>query len=997
MARYEATLAAPLPTGAGSGPTLRTLITRLVDLRQHRWGTDLPPEDRRLLPEPGAWWAARPAVGRVAAALASAGVPPVLARSPLAHLADEVLAAPRADAEVAVRAAPVLAAVRRVQAALERADGLAAADAPAADAGLTLTAAAELAALGRLVAPLAERGQSPVLEGASVAAGALRRHVAAWTTAQSGLATAAATASGWHDPPRPEDASAALAIAQAKEGSLLRFLSGDWRRVRAAVKRGFANASGAIPVTTSEALRRLVAWQAAAAAVEDAAGASETIWGDRDPAALAEQLELVRRSGSTRIAAWRDRLAAAPDAGLAGALAGVGDAVEGARSAATGLLTDADDIPLDVLAEQLTALGDPATARIIRAAAGPVRELSAHPTVAFAVRRLPAPPDAIEYAVAHAALDDAAAREPDLARLDGERLADAVDRVQALLPRLYAADAAVVIARVRGRFLDAVALASRTATGMTAEEREHKRAWATGRRELENEFRKVMRYRSIRDLASGDSGQVVAALRPIWLMSPTSVSDTLPLDPSAFDLVVYDEASQIPVEEAVPAMHRAHQVIVVGDRMQLPPSQFFAVRSDLADDPDDEMEVGVVLDGDSFLAQSAGRLPSTMLTWHYRSRSESLIAFSNAAFYEGRLATIPDRRPSPPQLPDIAVPAGADAGAYGEAIRAGVDGLLERAISFHRIERSPYVRRTNPGEAAYIAGLVAELLRRETGLTIGIVAFSEAQQTEIERALEVLADEDADFGARYEAELAREEDDQVVGLFVKNLENVQGDERDVILMSVCYGPDEDGRMIMNFGPINQEGGEKRLNVIFSRARRHMAIVSSIGPDAITNVYNDGAGTLRSFLQYAQAVSRGDAAGARSVLTGFGDRRRRGSDAADDAALPAVAQLAAALRERGIEAAEHVGQSHFRCDLALRRPGDHTYRVAVLVDHDRRIASQPLSERLLSNPGALRAAGWHVAHVLTKDWLEVLDAVLDQLERALADAEADARRGAGAGR
>ena len=134
-----------------------------------------------------------------------------------------------------------------------------------------------------------------------------------------------------------------------------------------------------------------------------------------------------------------------------------------------------------------------------------------------------------------------------------------------------------------------------------------------------------------------------------------------------------------------------------------------------------------------------------------------------------------------------------------------------------------------------------------------------------------------------------------------------------------------------------------------------------------------------------------------MLTGFGDRRRRGSDAADDAALPAVAQLAAALRERGIEAAEHVGQSHFRCDLALRRPGDHTYRVAVLVDHDRRIASQPLSERLLSNPGALRAAGWHVAHVLTKDWLEVLDAVLDQLERALADAEADARRGAGAGR
>ena len=134
-------------------------------------------------------------------------------------------------------------------------------------------------------------------------------------------------------------------------------------------------------------------------------------------------------------------------------------------------------------------------------------------------------------------------------------------------------------------------------------------------------------------------------------MSPTSVSDTLPLARESFDAVIYDEASQIPVEEAVPAMHRAEQVIVVGDRMQLPPTRFFTATSTLADDEDDEVEVGVVLDGDSFLAQSAGRLPSTMLTWHYRSRYESLIDFSNAAFYDGRLATIPDRRPGAEALP----------------------------------------------------------------------------------------------------------------------------------------------------------------------------------------------------------------------------------------------------------------------------------------------------------------------------------------------------------
>ena len=216
-----------------------------------------------------------------------------------------------------------------------------------------------------------------------------------------------------------------------------------------------------------------------------------------------------------------------------------------------------------------------------------------------------------------------------------------------------------------------------------------------------------MRYRSIRDLASGETGAVVAALRPIWLMSPTSVSDTLPLARELFDVVIYDEASQIPVEEAVPAMHRADQVIVVGDRMQLPPTRFFTARSELVDDLDDEVEVGVVLDGDSFLAQSAGRLPATMLTWHYRSRYESLINFSNAAFYGGRLATISDRRPPPEAFPEIRVD-GSGQGPLGETEGVvGIDALLERPISVHRMDGSPYAQRTNPGEATYIALLFA--------------------------------------------------------------------------------------------------------------------------------------------------------------------------------------------------------------------------------------------------------------------------------------------------
>ncbi|WP_411095684.1 hypothetical protein, partial [Streptomyces sp. 021-3] len=163
---------------------------------------------------------------------------------------------------------------------------------------------------------------------------------------------------------------------------------------------------------------------------------------------------------------------------------------------------------------------------------------------------------------------------------------------------------------------------------------------------------------------------------------------------------------------------------------------------------------------------------------------------------------------------------------------------------------------------------------------------------------------------------------------MKNLENVQGDERDIILMSVCYAAGPDGRMLMNFGPINTSGGEKRLNVIFSRAREHMVIVSSIEPDAITNTYNDGANTLRRFLGYAAAVSRGDQVAAKSALTSYNLRATR---AAGIRPTPVVEQLAAALEARGVEVDLAVGESVFRCDLALKLPEDTGYRLAVLVD------------------------------------------------------------------
>jgi predicted DNA-binding WGR domain protein len=261
------------------------------------------------------------------------------------------------------------------------------------------------------------------------------------------------------------------------------------------------------------------------------------------------------------------------------------------------------------------------------------------------------------------------------------------------------------------------------------------------------------------------------------------------------------------------------------------------------------------------------------------------------------------------------------------------------------------------------------------------VAFSEAQQGEIESALETLAAEDPEFGGRLEEEYAREEDDQFCGLFVKNLENVQGDERDIILLSICYGPDAGGRMLMNFGPINQRGGEKRLNVIFSRARHHMAVVSSIRHQAITNDYNDGAAALKNFLHYAECASRGETRMARGVLENLNPltRKQLATTGGKDAVIE---QLAVALRGRGLEVDEHVGQSRFRCDLAVRGGGARQYGLGVIVDTAGHYLNPNVGERCVTQPGILRAFGWQVALVLTRDWYHEPQAVLDRLERLL---------------
>jgi predicted DNA-binding WGR domain protein len=363
-----------------------------------------------------------------------------------------------------------------------------------------------------------------------------------------------------------------------------------------------------------------------------------------------------------------------------------------------------------------------------------------------------------------------------------------------------------------------------------------------------------------------------------------------------------------------------------------------------------------------------------MLGWHYRSRYESLISFSNHAFYEARLLTIPDRQLPAGTRGEIVVKAPAEGAAQ-------VDALLARSVSFHFHPEAVYEQRRNAAEAEYIAHLVRELLARKTKLSLGIVAFSEAQQGEIESALNRLGAEDAGFRNQLETEYEREEEGQFCGLFVKNLENVQGDERDVIILSICYGYDRNRRMLMNFGPINQRGGEKRLNVIFSRARMHMAVVSSIRHFDITNDYNDGANCLRNFLEYAAACSSGEAATARRVLNSANPLApaQKPSTASGDGI---ATQLAAALRKRGLCVETDVGQSTFRLPLAVRRDASDPHTLGILIDDAGHYAQKDLLERYLLRPGVLQAFGWRTVMVFTKDWYHDPEGVLRRIDEAL---------------
>jgi very-short-patch-repair endonuclease len=459
---------------------------------------------------------------------------------------------------------------------------------------------------------------------------------------------------------------------------------------------------------------------------------------------------------------------------------------------------------------------------------------------------------------------------------------------------------------------------------------------------LRHELQKKKRIKPLRKLFA-EIPHVLQALKPCMLMSPVSVSTFLKPGSCEFDLVVFDEASQLPTAEAIPSILRARQVIVAGDSKQLPPTSFFEASvfeegEELVEDQQRGVEPL-----ESLLDDCVAVVPifqEASLRWHYRSRDERLIKFSNNYFYDNRLVTFPS----------------ASTAMEGRGVHLAYvpEGVWDRGKS-----------RTNKAEARKVAELVVQHLERFPDRSLGVVAMNANQREAIEDTIsEQLQDR---------PNLLPLLDSGEEPFFVKALENVQGDERDAMIISVGYGKDADGHLALNFGPLNMEGGWRRLNVLVTRAKWQTTLVTSMRSHELAgiNPQNRGAVALKTFIEYAE----------RSCELPHPPPALTGAETNDFE--DAVCQ---ALRERGLQVDQQVGASKFRIDLAIRDRRDPSrYILGVECDGRTYHSSRTARDRDLLREQILMQMGWTIHRVWSTDWFRereaAVEAILQRLERA----------------
>jgi very-short-patch-repair endonuclease len=449
---------------------------------------------------------------------------------------------------------------------------------------------------------------------------------------------------------------------------------------------------------------------------------------------------------------------------------------------------------------------------------------------------------------------------------------------------------------------------------------------------LNKEINKKTRHYPLRKLFAGMPG-LLPRLKPCMLMSPISIAQHLDPDFPPFDIVVFDEASQIPVWDAIGAIARARQAIIVGDPKQMPPTSFFA-RGDDDEEMDDANE-----DLESILDETMTVLPVLRLEWHYRSRYESLITFSNRRYYDGKLITFPS-----PITED-------------------------RAVSLHRVNGvyGKGTTRVNFAEAQAVVQFAVEHCRNngDRKESLGIVTFNAQQQKLIEDLLDKARREDPGLELHFSKQKGHEE------VFVKNLENVQGDERDVIIFSTTFGLDDIGKMSLNFGPINTANGPRRLNVALTRSRLAMHVFTSLRSELLDTSRTTSIGVrhLKEFLEYAENGI--------SAIRHFAGERGDGADS------PFEDSVADALRRKGWEIHHQIGCGGYRIDLGVVHPdAPGTYLAGVECDGASYHSGATARDRDRLRQHKLEELGWKLQRIWSTDWWRRPAFALDQLHENL---------------
>jgi very-short-patch-repair endonuclease len=422
----------------------------------------------------------------------------------------------------------------------------------------------------------------------------------------------------------------------------------------------------------------------------------------------------------------------------------------------------------------------------------------------------------------------------------------------------------------------------------------------------------------VRELLSR-TREVVHAIKPCFMMSPLTVSQLLPAD-YQFDVVVFDEASQVRPSDAVNSIYRGRALIVAGDEKQLPPTSFFD--ASVGDEPDEYDEDAPDTFESLLDACKAGAMRVLPLRWHYRSRHEDLITFSNRSFYKNSMVTFPGARDH-----------GNDVGvAFCKA-----DGVYDRGG-----------RKDNVVEADLVARRVIHHFDTRPGSSLGVVALSQAQASAIEQAVQ-------------QARIARPDldhsftEDRLDGFFVKNLESVQGDERDVMILSVGYGPDEHGKLGLNFGPINRDGGWRRLNVAVTRARYRMEVVASFHGSQLGESQNESVQHLKRYLDYAE---NGQAVLAHDIV----------QDAAAETDSPFEESVLNVLQGWGYDVQPQVGVAGYRIDLGLRHPSaPGSYALGIECDGAMYHSSRVARDRDRLRQQVLEGLGWKLHRIWGTDW------------------------------